>query len=275
MKIVIVNDIHVGKALIHNGKVRASSHLIESRLEGFLKAIFQLHTPDVVVNLGDLIRSESKEQDLKIYSRQLAHFKNIKSFVIHLIGNHEIKKLIQEDIKNAWLENGFKQKAYGCQEIGGNLIVWLGLELYSDRHVLLESQIEWLNRTLQATDKKVIIFSHYPIDDHDTTGNFFFEAMDNKSKQDLFLYNQHEVRKIIQLHQNVKAVFQAHLHYFHVNIVQNVPYITCPAMGDNICGPQAIDNIPEVYTTVDLDNNKIVVKAYSREYCFAGYEQCF
>lgn len=37
MKIAIVNDIHVGKPLEHNGKVRASSHLMEGVLKNFYK----------------------------------------------------------------------------------------------------------------------------------------------------------------------------------------------------------------------------------------------
>ena len=32
MKIAVVNDIHVGRCLEHNGKVRASSHLVEDML---------------------------------------------------------------------------------------------------------------------------------------------------------------------------------------------------------------------------------------------------
>lgn len=135
--------------------------------------------------------------------------------------------------------------------------------------------MKWLEDQLQRTNKSVLIFTHYAIDDHDTAGNFFYEAMDNRSKQALFLHNQGDVREVIESCQYVKAIFQAHLHYFHVNIAQNMLYITCPAMGDNICCPQATGNIPEIYTAIDLDKNKIIVKVYSEEYCFAGYQQNF
>ncbi len=37
MKLAVVNDIHVGKCLEYNGRVRASSHLIEDMLPGFLR----------------------------------------------------------------------------------------------------------------------------------------------------------------------------------------------------------------------------------------------
>lgn len=44
MKIAIVNDIHVGKCLEHNGRVRASSHLVEDMLKGFLRNNIRTHS---------------------------------------------------------------------------------------------------------------------------------------------------------------------------------------------------------------------------------------
>lgn len=64
MKIAVVNDIHVGRRLEHNGQVRASSHLVEEILENFLQGIIRQHSPEVLINLGDLIRSEEKGSDL-------------------------------------------------------------------------------------------------------------------------------------------------------------------------------------------------------------------
>ncbi len=279
MKIAIINDIHVGKALIYSGMVRAASHLIEEVLEEVLHKILKLHSPNLIVNLGDLIRSENKDQDLKSYSKQLSRLKHLSSPLIHVLGNHELKKMNLTDVENAWNAHGFNQKAYGSREVEDFRIIWLGLELENasipHKAILPQQQINWLNEELKRTNKRTIIFSHYPLDDHNTTGNFFYEAMDNKSTQALFLYNQKQVRKIIQSVDNVVAVFQAHLHYFHININKDLPYITCPAMGDNICTPQLSNNIPEVYTIVDLSGKKLIVKAYSREYCFAGYEQYY
>lgn len=92
MKIAIVNDIHVGKPLEHDGKIRASSHLIEDTLKDFLQSIQQQHSPDILINLGDLIRSEGKELDLRVYRRFVGNFGQIGLSVIHLLGNHELKK---------------------------------------------------------------------------------------------------------------------------------------------------------------------------------------
>jgi hypothetical protein len=83
---------------------------------------------------------------------------------------------------------------------------------------------------------------------------------------------QYDIRKAISTSRHVVAVIQAHLHYFHAKKIDTIPYITCPAMGDNICGPNVKDNVPEIYTILSVDKGKVVAKAFSGKYCFAGYE---
>lgn len=277
MKIAIVNDIHVGKCLEHNGKVRASSHLIEEMLENFLEAIIQQHAPDLLIHLGDLIRSEERGIDIERYRRLIAKFEKIKIKppVIHLLGNHELRKMLLEDVESCWHASGFNQKSYGCKDIADFTLIWLGLELNTDDQricALPVTQLNWLKDKLERLDRPTVIFTHCAMDDHDVSGNFFYEACDNQKKLALFLENQDEVRKAISASKHVLAVVQAHLHYFHVKRIDNIPYMTCPAMGDNICGPHVKDNVPEIYTILVLEKGRLVVKAFSGKYCFAGYE---
>ncbi len=276
MKIAIVNDVHVGQSLIHGNKVRASSGSISEMFESYLNNIARQHKPDLFINLGDLIRSESKEIDHIRYLNMIKHYGTLNFPVIHLIGNHEIKHLKQADIDSIWNLCGFKQNTYGYRPCGEYNILWLGIDNdHENKHSLFvpQEQLKWLKQTLKQSKQPFFIFIHTPIDDHDVNGNFFYEALDARKKDALFLKNQEEVRQIISSENNVAAVFQAHLHYFHTRLLDGIPYITCPAMNDNICGPEIVGNIPEIYTVVDIDEQKISVKAYSREYCFSGYEQ--
>lgn len=86
------------------------------------------------------------------------------------------------------------------------------------------------------------------------------------------LDNQKEIRKIISSSKSVIAVIQAHLHYFHTKKIDGISYITCPAMADNICGPIVKDNVPKIYTIFSFEGNRIIAKAFSGKYCFAGYK---
>lgn len=276
MKIVIVNDIHVGKCLEHNGTVRASSHLIEDRLNNFLEKIVQQHSPDLLINLGDLIRSEEREVDIKRYRRLISKFEEIGTPVIHLVGNHELRNMLLEDVENSWNDCGFDQKSYGYKEVADFTLIWLGVELNHTNpriHGLPSNQLNWLKDQLKHLCRPTVVFIHCAIDDHNVSGNFFYEAMDHQDKSALFLENQDEIRKILSASNCVVAFLQAHLHYFHVKKIDNIPYITCPAMGDNICGPNATDNVPDIYTVFLLEKERLVAKAFSGKYCFAGYEE--
>lgn len=275
MKIAVVNDIHVGKCLEHHGKVRASSHLVEEMLKRFLQGIVRQHEPDVLVNLGDLIRNEEKESDLTRYQRLIADFQDIKCPVIHLVGNHELKKMSLAEIEHIWQQSSFDQKSYGCRNMGHFRLIWVGLEPDSHDHKirrLPSEQLNWLKDQLSQVKHPTVIFTHCAIDDHNVNGNFFYEAADKRNKATLFLENQEEIRSIINESNCVIAVLQAHLHYFHTKVIDGIPYITCPAMGDNICGPHVVDNVPEIYTILTFENQRIIAKAFSGKYCFAGYE---
>ncbi len=272
MKIAIINDIHVGVPLTRPGIVRASSHLIEERLPAYFRTI-AAHQPDLLINLGDLIRSESEESDLGRYRRLMAFFRALPCPVIHLLGNHDIKRMTTSQVEQIWNEEGFMQKSYGQRRLGHLTLIWLGLEICGDnppRFRLPDEQLDWLEETLQSVSGPVIIFSHCGIDDHDVRGNFFFEThMGERSITPFFLENHAEIRALIDRSQ-VRGVFQAHLHYFHAQTIGNTAYITCPAMGDNICAPDAVDNLPEIFTLLFIDEKKSSAKAYSRHFCFAG-----
>jgi hypothetical protein len=139
-------------------------------------------------------------------------------------------------------------------------------------HVLPSEQLAWLENALRQTVKPLLIFVHCPVDDHDTSGNFFYEALDSQKKEALFLTNQDTVRNLICSYSNVVGVFQAHLHYFHARSLNGLSYITCPAMSDNICAPDIEHTMPEIYTLVTVEKCQLSVKAYSKTFCFAGYQ---
>lgn len=117
-------------------------------------------------------------------------------------------------------------------------------------------QLNWLKDQLKQMKPPTAIFTHFAIDDHDVNGSFFYEASDNRSKKALFLENQQEIRKVISGN-SVIAVIQVHLHYFHIKKIDGILYINCPAMGDNICGPNIKDNIAEIYTIFSFDKNRM------------------
>lgn len=275
MKIVIVNDVHAGKPLMHGNQTRSSSRTVMNMFELFLQSIVRQHEPELIINLGDLIRSETKEIDLERYQDLLGHYRTLKLPVLHLVGNHEIKHLHFKEIESAWKTYGFDQERFGLKSFHNVDVIWLAIEKdeTSKNFTLPQDQMSWLETALTHSVNQKLIFIHCPIDDQNVEGNFFYEFLDDRKKDKLFLTNQNEVRELIHSKKNIVGVFQAHLHYFHAHNFNGISYITCPAMNDNICGTNEKDHNPEIYTVVDIDQNKLIVKAYSTKYCYAGYEQ--
>lgn len=275
MKIAILNDIHVGIPLQFKNLKRAASDLVENHLPPLLRYIQETHQPDLLVNLGDLIRSQGAEHDLSHYQRVIKYFCSIKTPQVHLVGNHELKCTPVQAIEEVWEKHGFQQKSYGSQEFEEAHVVWLGLEIRDGqykRRVVPEEQVLWLKDFLGSVTKPVFILTHTPLDEQNVAGNFFFETFDARRTEGFFIENSEALRQIILACPHVKAVFQAHLHYFHCKMIGHIPFITCPAMGDNICGPNAQDHVPEIYTLLDFEGGRFTAKAYAREFCFAGFE---
>lgn len=127
MKIAIINDVHVGKPLERRGVMRAASHLAQDALPRLLSNIVQLHQPDLIVNLGDLIRSEGREHDQNLYRQALVPFQSLSCPVLHLIGNHDVKRMTTQEVENLWHAAGFKQQSFGIKEIKGVPVIWLGM----------------------------------------------------------------------------------------------------------------------------------------------------
>ncbi len=275
MKIAVVNDIHVGLQMEHKGQMRAASHLAERRFPELLMRIVEKHQPDCVVNLGDLIRGESREIDIKRYLQSLSAFQKISCPTIHVIGNHEIRYMSVSDVEQCWKERSFDQISYGTRVILGVRIIWLGMLAKKEdgkKHYLPEDQLHWLRHQLESAKEPILVFIHCAIDDQDARGNFFYEELEKGDSSSFFLENQLEIRAILQKNKLLRGVFQGHLHYFHMRVIDDLPYITCPAMVENICAPGMRDNFPEVYTILDIEPQGATVKCYSRDHCFAGIE---
>lgn len=271
MKIAIVNDIHIGKNLEDKGVIRASSSLVENCLPQILKQIHQQHAPDLLVNLGDLIRSEDATLDAHNYQKALTHFQNFPCPVLHLLGNHELKKLSKETIESLWHASSINQKPYGSLSLHGVEVIWLSLEHTPNALQLPQEELNWLKQKLSTLERPAFLFSHCAIDDQSVEGNYFYEKNNRQTTPFFFLQNREQIRDLLANNPRIQAVFQAHLHHFHITHHDHLPYITCPALADNITAPDLPHNIPEIYTIVKYEGGKMSVKVYSREYSFAGY----
>lgn len=227
MKIAIIADLHLGSTPLKRGDhVRSASHVVAKNAAKLFSKI-EGASPDLVVDMGDLIRSQDEDTDIVNYKQALSYFQPFATKVIHMIGNHEVKKLNEEAILKLWKEVKYEEAACGTREVSGIQIVWVsftnvtidnGTEAYMPKE-----QLTWLEERLTSS-KPTILFTHYPLEGSDFSGNFLFDKEFNRFGH---YNNSNEILEVLAKASNLKAVFSCHSHWIDSKIINNVPFIPC------------------------------------------------
>jgi len=211
MKCLVISDIHVGEALESAGHMRAASHMAMPSLTNLFRYINIQHKPDIIVNLGDAIRSKSLQYDQSIYEETLQLFSLLDAPVIHLLGNHEIRQMSSKHLKKIWEKVQHQQAFYGSLIQNNHQFIWLSLEKQpqengSPGYAIPENELKWLENTLEKVTHPTFIFTHCSLAKHDTSGNFFHNP--NARMHFKLLYTKSNISLvfvIIQQHFILKA----------------------------------------------------------------------
>jgi len=259
MKFAIFNDTHIGPITsgYKFGVQRKVMREGETLVKEFVRKMNEEDHPEFVVNLGDSIEDvNDKAKDIISYKKFLSLLSPLKYPLYHLIGNHDVRTLTQEEIASILRY----EKMYYSFDRGGYHFIALSFEMTEDHTYDLtaisaqipEKQIEWLKDELLMTDKPCIIFVHYGLADDDMKGNFWFE----KDPYHAMLGNRKEIRKILEESGKVKAVISAHQHWNKMHVHNDVPYFTITSMIENTHN----DGIASgANTIIELDFEKIIV----------------
>ena len=270
MKIIAIADLHLGsKDLVKDSHVRSASSVVDQNLATFIDSL-KKHEPELIIDLGDLIRSENPENDLANYKNSFNQLSKVNVPRIHLIGNHELKKLDEKHITSCWTELGHNEQPFGIKEFDEITVVWISFENQNINGgieaVLPAAQLEWLSQALTSISKPIYLFTHYAIFVNDYAGNFLF---DGEFKRFGVYNNNQDILKVVK-GSNVKAVFSAHAHWIDLSYWENIPFVTLPSVTENIAAPDASNNFPGVFSVLDPTGTSATVKVYSADYCFCS-----
>lgn len=271
MKIAVIADLHLGKrALIKDGRIRSASNKVSGAVPTYIKTVLS-HQPDLVIDLGDLIRSDDAKIDLTNYKKAFSFVRDLGIPTIHMIGNHEVKKLPLDSITSHWLKNDYKYDHFGSMSFGNTEILWISFETeLIDGGIeakLPDNQFTWLKAKVTESKKQIYVFTHYPLTGDDFSGNFLFDGI---YKRFGHYNNGDKVVKMLSKYENVKAVFSGHSHWINFVKYNQLPLITLPSATENIAAPEAKNNFPGVFTIIDVDKKQTTVKCYSGDYCFCS-----
>ncbi len=258
MRFAIVSDLHYGyRDYEYKGVYRKLSSHSGRLLTDAVNDLRTNHHPDFIVNLGDIIEDEARELDLKKIAECRAILDTAECPIYHISGNHEQWGLSQSEIKSSLgLANLFYKITYDRLDF-----YFLFSHDYpkGDPITISQEQIAWLRASLQESSREALIFVHHPLADMDLTGNFWFENRETSA----LIANRSEVRTVLESSPKVRVVFNGHVHWHHLQTINNIPYITLQSMIENYAGT----GIPAgCYAVVDITQDRLHVQIYGADH---------
>lgn len=214
---------------------------------------------DFLIELGDFKDQASKPtaEDTLAYLRTIEQvFQKANAPTYHALGNHDEDSISKEEFLAVVSNTGIPRtsKYYSFDLKGFHFIVLdanyctdgtdycRGNFRWTDANVP-PAELKWLDGDLAATAKPVIVFLHQQLD----------------GKGSHYVNNAPDVRRILQKHKKVLAVFQGHNHAGHYSLIEGIHYYTLKAM---IEGTGEKNNS---YAIVEInDNRDITVTGYRK-----------
>ena len=226
----LVTDLHFGPEARFGGKLRKLTAQAPSLLRAFVKRMNEDVRPDLVVNLGDDLEDESRALDLERYREVMAIFGELKAPVLHVAGNHDTVHLTPEDLVGLWGRPPGSSLYYAIDFGGYRIIVLHTVETKDVSVTIDEAQLAWLEDELRACRSPVLVMMHHAAADQHLGGNRWFEGLPH-----ICLVRQRaRLRAILEASGRVVAVFNGHLHWNHLDVVQGIPYVTLQSLIENV-----------------------------------------
>jgi Icc protein len=228
LTIGIVTDLHFGPEARHEGKLRKLTHEAGDLARAFVRAMNDEVKPDLVVNLGDDIEDESREADLARYGECQAILRTAKAPLVNVAGNHDLIHLNREDMCRFWQHTG---PLYYSFEAGGwHFVVLHTIERQDVEIRLPETQLEWLREDLRGGTGNTVVLMH-----HSASDQYLEDSRWWPGRAHLALVKERaELRRILEESGRVRAVFNGHLHWNHLDVLAGIPYVTVQSLIENL-----------------------------------------
>ncbi len=258
MRFALISDVHFGPAASHQGKLRKLTHQAEGLVQAFVQRMRDEVTPDLLINLGDVLEDESQELDRKRYQRFVELLRQAGVPVLHVAGNHDTVHLSPAELCELW--GNTQETVYSEDHHGVHFAVLHTLEHWNERIELPEAQLRWLERDLAGTALPTIVLMHHPASEMRLEGNRWFE----KSPHVCRVAERRALRKVIEQSGKVLAVFNGHVHWNHFDVIAGIPYITLQSLIENL-DDDAPGRVAGAYAVCELNERRLVINVYGAE----------
>jgi len=227
-RFALITDVHFGPPARFAGQLRKLSHTATPLTREFVTAMNDRFRPELVVNLGDVIEDEGVEQDRAQYGIFLGLLSNLHAPRVHVAGNHDTVNLSDTDLAALWNHQG---SLHYSRDVGPvHFVVLRTVETKDVRVDLPPEQLEWLAADLVQTTRRAVVLMHHPASDMLLEGNRWFERAPHICR----VSNRKLLRNVLEESKKVIAVFNGHVHWNHLDVIEGIPYITVQSLTENV-----------------------------------------
>ncbi|AKT40048.1 metallophosphoesterase family protein [Chondromyces crocatus] len=225
----LVTDLHFGPQASFGGKLRKLTADAPALARAFVSRMNEAVRPDFVVNLGDDIEDEGFEADRARYGACIETLRGVQAELVNVAGNHDLVHLRPADLLAAWGKPELPGLHYSFDRGGFHFVVLHTREKKDVDVTVGEAQIRWLAEDLAAARGPTVVFMHHSAADQDLRGNRWFEG----SPHICLVEERRALRSLFQQH-GVRAVFNGHLHWNHLDVIAGIPYVTVQSLIENL-----------------------------------------
>lgn len=264
----LVSDLHFGPEAHFSGKLRKLTAHAPALAKAFVERMNRDIRPAMVVNLGDDIEDESKEADRARYKACIDILRGVNAELVNVAGNHDLIYLQPSDVLEIWGRDPGEKLYSSFDRAGIHFIVLHTIERKDFDVSVGEEQLEWLAEDLRkASGQPVIVLMHHSAADQDLRGNRWFEGLPHIC----LVRERRSIRKLLAGHARVMAVFNGHLHWNQLSVIDGIPYITLQSLIENI-DDDAPGRAAAAHAVVRVQKKRLVVEIEGAERCRYQFE---
>jgi 3',5'-cyclic-AMP phosphodiesterase len=256
--VAFVTDLHFGPEVRWNGKLRKLSHHAGDLARAFVARMNDEVKPDLIVNLGDDIEDESLEVDRARYGECQSILREAKAELVNVAGNHDTVNLAPADLLGFWGREG--ELHYGFDRGGIHFIVLHTKERHEHDVSVGQEQLDWLAAELRTNPGPTVVLMHHPASEQDLRKNRWFDGRPHVA----LVRERRTLRKLLFEHDRVLAVFNGHLHWNHLDVINGLPFVTLQSLIENL-DEDAPGRPAAAHAVVRLDDERIVVEVEGAE----------
>jgi 3',5'-cyclic-AMP phosphodiesterase len=214
--------------------------------------------PDFIVNLGDEIEDESREGDLARYGECQSILRSARAPIVNVAGNHDLIHLNRDDLNRFWQRSG--PLYYSFDRGGWHFAVLHTIERQDADIRVPEPQLEWLRADLAAGDAPSVVFMHHSASDQCVEDSRWWPGREHLA----LVKDRAHLRRILVESGRVRAVFNGHLHWNHLDVIGGIPYVTIQSLIENL-DEDAPGRPAASHAVVRLGERRIVVRVHGND----------